>query len=120
MEVTNGSAVLFNGSCGYSGRYNSVRERCARASRFYGKPIFSDVSPEAVSKAETALKAADIKYTVQTIRSRNALLQAGDVNAYRKINMAYTPERDKMSYVYNIYVRRYLREEALRALGKKA
>ena len=85
---------------------------------FYGKPIFTDVSLEAVSKAETALKAADIKYTVQTIRNRNALLQAGDVNAYRKINMAYTPERDKMSYVYNIYVRRYLKKEALRALGK--
>lgn len=83
----------------------------------YGKPVFTDVSLEAVSKAETALRQADIRCTVQTIKSRNSLFQGGDINAYRRINMAYSPERDHVGYVYNIYVRRYLKEDAGRILG---
>ncbi len=85
----------------------------------YGKPVFTDTSAEARAKAEEALKAAGIPYICNTVKSRPGVLQRTDAAATIQFNSTVPVNRytGDVGYVYQIFVQKARREEALRALS---
>ena len=56
------------------------------------KELMTDSSPEELARVKEALKAKDIEFEVRTLRSR--------------ANLAFSRDRQNISFVYRLYVRR--------------
>ncbi len=84
----------------------------------YGKPVFTDSSAQECAKVEAAFKAADIRYSVETIKNKPTYMQGRYAADYARFNM---PQRAQDGgaplFVYRIYVRRLYRAEAERVLA---
>ena len=81
-----------------------------------GKPLFTDCASAAVHAAEQKLKAAGIRYTLVTIKSRPGLAQGADVRAHARYNLPYRDETAQQQYVYQIFVARKRRAAAQAAI----
>ena len=84
----------------------------------YGKPVFTDSSAQECAKVEAALKAADVRYSVETIKSKPTSVQGGYARDYARFNMPQRAQDGGMPlFVYRIYVPRPYRAEAERVLA---
>ncbi len=84
----------------------------------YGKPVFTDSNAQECARAEAALKAADVRYTVETIKSKPTYMQGRYAVDYMRMNMPHqTQEGSTPLFVYRIFVSRRYRAEAERALS---
>lgn len=80
---------------------------------FYGKPIFTDSSAQERAKVEAAFQAANIRYSVETIKNKPTHMQGRYAVDYMRINMSHSQQDGGISlFVYRIYVPRRYRAEA--------
>jgi len=85
---------------------------------FYGKPVFTDSSAQECAKVEAALKAADVRYSVETIKSKPTYMQGRYAVDYMRFNMPQRAQDGSTPlFVYRIYVPRLYRAEAERVLA---
>jgi hypothetical protein len=84
----------------------------------YGKPVFTDSSAQECAKVEAALKAADVRYSMETIKSVPTYMKGRYAQDYMRFNMPQ-PAQDGNTplFVYRIYVPRIYRAEAERVLS---
>ena len=84
------------------------------------KPIFVDTSAEAMRKAEDALKAAKIPFTLTTTSTRPGFMARNDAAAAAQAKgvLPYSKFTDAPSYVYTITVRTKYREQAAALISR--
>ncbi len=70
------------------------------------KELMADSSAEELARVKEALKERDIEFEVKTIRSRGVIGSYMDASAYARANLSFSQDRQRMSFVYKLYVRR--------------
>jgi hypothetical protein len=70
------------------------------------KELMTDSSPEELARVKEALKAEDIEFEVRTLRSRGTIGNSMDAASYARANLAFSRDRQNISFVYRLYVRR--------------
>ena len=81
----------------------------------YNKKLLVDSSAEEFANVKARLKKANIPHYVKTIKSAPTIIQGSYAGSYQKYNLSYSPDKDHISYVYYIYVKKkdYIRAKEL-------
>lgn len=78
----------------------------------YNKRLLVDSSAEEFARVKANLEKANIPFYVRTVKSSPTILQGSHAAAYKRYAMSYTPQKDYVTYVYYIYVKRKDYEKA--------
>lgn len=70
------------------------------------KELMTDSSAEELARVKEVLKAEGIEYEVKTLSSRGVVGRAIDSSAYARANLSFGRDRQRVDFVYRLFVRR--------------
>lgn len=70
------------------------------------KKITTDTSSEEIARVKSILTENNIKFIINTIRSRGSIGSGFDANAYARSNLSLYNQGVQPTFIYTIYVKR--------------